>query len=333
MKTTLLKPTLLAIAIAIALGACSSMPNTTSLLDQTRSDYLAAQSNPKVTTYAPLEISQAGDALERANSAARQNDSSKEIDKLSYIAKQKIALAQEVAKQKSAEAEVASSAKMRDQMRLEQRTSEADAAKRSAERSNVLAQESQRNAAAAQRDASTAQRDAEAAQRDTVAAQLDSAAAQRGAAAAQMQTLEAQQRSAILEAQLADLTAKKTERGLVITLGDVLFGTDLARLNADGMRTAQRLADVLQQNPQRTVLIEGFTDSTGSTLHNQQLSERRASTVQSALQTLGIGGERIEVRGYGATFPVAANDTKENRQLNRRVEIVISDAGGKIPQR
>lgn len=296
MKKIPFTPALLAIAALI--GACSSMPKSTSLLDQTRSDYLAAQSNPNVANYAPLEMKQAGEALEQANAAASHADSAAKIDKLAYLAKQKIALTQEVAKQKSAEADVASAGKERDQIRLDQRTNEADRAKMSAEQSKLAAQ-----------------------------------VAQGAAAEAQRKTQEAQARAAQLEAQLADLAAKKTERGMVITLGDVLFGTDLARLNPDGMRTAQKLADVLQQNPQRTVLVEGFTDSTGAATHNQALSERRATAVRSALQEMGVARERVAIRGYGETYPVAANDTAQNRQLNRRVEIVLSDAGGKIAPR
>lgn len=296
MKKIYSTPALL--TIVALLGACSSMPKTTSLLNQTRGDYVAAQNNPKVASYAPLEMKQAGEALAQANAAAKDADSAEKIDKLAYLAKQKIALTQEVAKQKSAEAEVASAGKERDQMRLDQRTNEADQAKISAEQSRLAEQVAQGETAEAQR-----------------------------------KTQQAQARAAQLEAQLADLAAKKTERGMVITLGDVLFGTDLARLNPDGMRTAQKLADVLQQNPQRTVLVEGFTDSTGAASHNQQLSERRATAVRNALQELGVGRERVAIRGYGETYPVAANDTAQNRQLNRRVEIVLSDASGKIMQR
>lgn len=296
MKKIPFTPALLAIAALV--GACSSMPKSTSLLDQTRSDYLAAQNNLNVASYAPLEMKQAGEALAQANAAASHADSATKIDKLAYLAKQKIALTQEVAKQKSAEADVASAGKERDQIRLDQRTNEADRAKMSAEQSKLAAQVAQGTAAEAQR-----------------------------------KTQEAQARAAQLEAQLADLAAKKTERGMVITLGDVLFGTDLARLNPDGMRTAQKLADVLQQNPQRTVLVEGFTDSTGAATHNQALSERRATAVRSALQEMGVARERVAIRGYGETYPVAANDTAQNRQLNRRVEIVLSDAGGKIAPR
>lgn len=286
------------LAIAALVGACSSGPGTTSLLDQTRSEYRMAQSNPNVANYASLEMKQAGDALAQANAAASGNDSAEKIDKLAYLARQKIALTQEVAKQKSAEAEVVSAGKQRDQIRLDQRTTEADQAKASAEQSKVAAQVAQGEAAAAQR-----------------------------------KTQEAQARAAQLEAQLADLAAKKTERGMVITLGDVLFGTDLARLNVEGMRTAEKLANVLQKNPQRTVLVEGFTDSTGTAAHNQDLSERRATAVRGALQELGVARERVAVRGYGEAYPIAANDTAQNRQLNRRVEIVLSDDTGKISPR
>jgi outer membrane protein OmpA-like peptidoglycan-associated protein len=296
MKKHYLTPTL--VAVAVLAVACGSVPNTTSLLDQTRSDYRLAQNNPQVAHYAPLELKQAGDALEQANAAANDNASIGKIDKLAYLAKQKIALTQEVAKQKSAEAEVANAGKERDQVRLDQRTNEANAANISADKARQSALIAQTNAAESQR-----------------------------------QTQEAQARAAQLEAQLADLAAKKTERGIVITLGDVLFGTDLARLNVDGMRTAQKLATLLQQNPQRKVLIEGFADSTGATAHNQELSERRANAVRSALLDLGVARERIDTRGYGESHPVAANDTVKNRQLNRRVEIILSDDSGKVSGR
>ncbi|MHB8948769.1 MAG: OmpA family protein [Rhodoferax sp.] len=297
--------TAIVLAIATLVGACSSGPRTTSLLDQTRSDYRMAQGNPQVATYAPLEMKQAGDAMAQANDAANDNDSAEKVDKLAYLAKQKIALTQEIAKQKAAEAQVANAGKERDQIRLQQRTNEADQAKASAQQAQLAAQVAQGQAADALRS--------------TQLAQVDAA--------------NAQARAAQFEAQLADLAAKKTARGMVITMGDVLFGTDLARLNAEGMRSAQKLADVLQQNPERTVLVEGFTDSTGAAAYNQTLSERRAAAVQSALLELGVARERIAIRGYGESYPVAANDTAQNRQLNRRVEIVLSDNSGKISNR
>ena len=99
------------------------------------------------------------------------------------------------------------------------------------------------------------------------------------------------------------------------------------------MRTTQKLANVLYNNPQRAVLIEGFTDSTGTASHNQDLSVRRASSVRSTLEEMGISGKRISVRGYGEAYPIASNDTNPNRQLNRRVEIILSESNRMIKQR
>jgi outer membrane protein OmpA-like peptidoglycan-associated protein len=175
--------------------------------------------------------------------------------------------------------------------------------------------------------------DADRAKMDAQSAQAQAEAAQRNAMNAEAQTREAQARAAQLEAQMADLQAKKTERGMIITIGDVLFDTDQARLKADGMNTARKLADVLNQNPNRTVLVEGFTDSTGGSAHNQDLSERRAGSVAAALTGMGIPRERVAMRGYGEAYPVAGNDSASNRQLNRRVEIVLSNEGVAIPPR
>jgi outer membrane protein OmpA-like peptidoglycan-associated protein len=301
-----------ALAIAILLGACASAPTSTSLLESARSDYAQAQRNPNVNNFAPLEMKQASDAMQEANLAATQSADSDKVDQLAYVARQKIAITQEVVKQKTAAADMARSGRERDQLQLTQRTNEVNQA-------NANAQQAQVNADMAQRQANNAERQAVEAQRATDAAR--------------QATTDANRRTALLESQLADLAAKKTDRGMVITLGDVFFGSDKASLTAGGLRSAQKLADVLQQNPTRNVLVEGFTDSTGADPYNQQLSERRGQTVRDALLQMGVGSERISVRGYGESYPVASNDTAANRQLNRRVEIVLSDESGKTPQR
>lgn len=282
----------------VLLAACGTTPMSTGLLDQARGDYMTAQGNPAVAAYAPLEFKQASDALERANAAAARNDSINDIDQLAYVARQRIATAQEVARQKAAEAEVANAGRQRDQLRLQQRTEEADQARTQAQ-----------------------------------AAQSQAQAAQGQAQSAQAQAREAQARTAQLQAQLADLQAKKTERGMVITLGDVLFATDQARLTPEGVRTARKLADVLAGNPARAVLIEGFTDSTGGSAHNLELSQRRAGAVREALLAMGVGADRIATRGYGEAYPVAGNDNAADRRMNRRVEIVLSEDGTPIASR
>lgn len=289
MKTRIVMPAML--VIASLLGACTSMPRTTSLLDQTHVEYRAAKNSADVSRHAPLEMQQAADAMALADAASAERESAESIDQLAYLARQKIALAREVTKRKVAESDVANAEKTRDEMRLAQRTDEADRAH--------LATDRARSAT-------------DAARRDTA---------------------EANARVSSLEAQMADLAAKKTERGMVITLGDVLFATDQSHLNEQGKATVRKLSVFLQQHPARNVLIEGFTDSTGSTAHNQELSERRAGAVARSLSDQGIARTRIETRGYGEEYPVASNATTTDRQLNRRVEIVLSEDGGRIKPR
>ena len=287
-----------AFAVSVLFAACSSTPTTTSQLDQARGDFLAAQNNPSVAANAPLEFKAAADALDRANAAAAKKESLNEIDKLAYIAKQKIATAQEAARAKQAEADVANAGRQRDEIRLEARTAEANQARANAER------------AKAEADAAKAQADAAAnSARDEAA------------------------KNAALQQQLADLQAKQTERGVIITLSDVLFNVDRAELSAEGMRTVQKVADVLMQEPQSVVLVEGFTDSTGSSQHNLELSQRRAESVRSALVGLGVPSGKIGTRGYGEAYPVASNADAGSRQLNRRVEIVLSQNGAPIANR
>lgn len=296
----------------LLLSACASNPKSTSLLDQVHAEYSQAQSNPKVATYAALEMQSATEALAKADAAANSRESLETVDKLAYLTKQKIALATEVASRKASEADIANAAAIRDQVRLDQRTLEANQARMKAE---------------------DAERSAQAARDAAAAANQQKNLAQANESEAQRLATEANARNQQLEAQLAELSAKKTERGLIITLGDVLFSVDQAKLNADGIRMVQRLAAVLKQNPKRSVLVEGFTDSTGTSAHNQELSERRSMAVRDALLDLGVARGQIAVRGYGEAYPVAANDTATNRQLNRRVEIVLSDERGVITPR
>jgi outer membrane protein OmpA-like peptidoglycan-associated protein len=297
---------------AVLLSACSTVPTTTATLDEARADYVAASNNPQVASYAPLEFRQASEALDRANQAAAKRESLDTIDRLAYVAKQRVATAREVARAKAAEAEIADAGRQRDRVQLEARTAEAERARRDAANANA-------QTAVAQQQALTAQQQAQDAQAQ--------------AAAAQQQAAQLAERSARLEAILVELHAQKTERGMVVTIGDVLFATDRAELNANGMANVRKLADVMMQNPDRTVLVEGFTDSTGTRAHNQELSERRAQSVAQALTSMGVPRERVAMRGYGQAYPVASNDNAGNRQLNRRVEIVLSNEGAPIPPR
>jgi outer membrane protein OmpA-like peptidoglycan-associated protein len=161
--------------------------------------------------------------------------------------------------------------------------------------------------------------------REAMNAQSQADAAKNQTAAAQAQLANAQQ-------QLADLQAKQTDRGVVVTLGDVLFDTGQATLKPGADVAVNRLATFLSSNPQTKVLIEGHTDSRGSEDYNVGLSERRARAVSTALESHGIAAAQIQTLGRGKAYPVASNDTPEGRQQNRRVEIVFSDASGRFAQ-
>ena len=127
--------------------------------------------------------------------------------------------------------------------------------------------------------------------------------------------------------ELEALNAKETNRGLVLTLGDVLFESGKATLLPGAQRTLQKLVVFLEENPERNVLIEGHTDNVGSSTYNLDLSLRRAEAVRQALIEAGIGPDRIAARGYGERYPVAPNSDAAGRQRNRRVEIVILNEG------
>jgi len=126
--------------------------------------------------------------------------------------------------------------------------------------------------------------------------------------------------------QLKDsLNARQTERGTLVTFGDVLFATDKAELKSNGLTNISKLAQYLQENPDRKVIVEGYTDSTGTASHNQSLSERRAGSVRTALVKMGVDPTRIVAQGYGKEYPVADNSSTSGRAMNRRVEVTISN--------
>ena len=288
----------LSLVAAAVLAGCSTLAPNNALLDQARSDYLVAQDTPRTRDLAGGELKQAGDALAKANEAQARGDKPDEVSHLAYLAKQRVAIAQETGQKKASEQTVANADATRDKVRLAARTREADKAHQAAD-----------------------------------VAALDAEYARNLAVVSRQQASEAQARNAQLEAQLLAMNAKKTDRGYVITIGDVLFDTDKSQLKSGGLQNVANLAAYLKEVPGRRVLIEGFTDSTGSAGHNQELSGKRADAVRAALVAQGIAGDRAEIRGFGEAYPVAGNDTAGGRQLNRRVEILLSDDSGKIKPR
>lgn len=274
----------LAAIVLAALTGCSSLPPEKSTLELARAEYQAARGNPQTTTLAASELQDADVALNRANQAAARNENAATVDHFAYLARQRVAIAEEVGRQKSAEQRVTDANAVRDRMQLDARTKEADAARQRA----LVAQE---------------------------------------------QTRDMELRNRQLEEQIKELNAKATPRGIVVTFGDVLFATNQAKLRSGSTRNLEKLVNFLNLYPRRNVLIEGFTDSTGSEETNQKLSLRRSDAVRMALIDMGVSPSRITTRGYGEAYPVAGNESASGRQLNRRVEIILSDDSGEIPPR
>jgi outer membrane protein OmpA-like peptidoglycan-associated protein len=131
-----------------------------------------------------------------------------------------------------------------------------------------------------------------------------------------------------LQSEVDQLKATPTQRGLVLTLGDVLFDTGRAELKPGADRKLDQLAQFLNEHKERRVQIDGFTDSVGTDSYNEQLSQRRADAVKAVLLSRGIDASRIGTEGYGKAYPVANNNDSGGRQLNRRVEVVIGGDNG-----
>lgn len=274
--------------LAAALTACSSVPDRNSSLDRARSNYAAAEANPQIKALAADELQSAAEALRIAEQANKDGNPVGTIDHLAYMAAQRVVIAEETASSRAAQAITAGAAAERDKMRLAMRTDEADTA--------------QRRLAVRTDEANTAQR---------------------RLAESQQNEQRSDARVSDLESQLAALNAKKTERGMVVTLGDVLFKTGQAQLLPGSADNLAKLADFFKRNPERKASIEGHTDSVGSANANHTLSERRANAVMFALVKLGVGAERLSTQAFGEDSPTASNDNATGRQLNRRVEIVF----------
>jgi outer membrane protein OmpA-like peptidoglycan-associated protein len=157
--------------------------------------------------------------------------------------------------------------------------------------------------------------------------------AKAAAAVAINQRDQANEETARIQAELDALKATPTPRGLVMTLGDVMFDTGRSELKSGGARKIDQLAQFLVEHPERRVQIDGFTDSVGSDAYNEELSQRRADSVKAALISRGVDPGRIGTEGYGKAYPVASNNDSGGRQLNRRVEVVIGNNNSPIAPR
>ncbi|MHB1606285.1 MAG: OmpA family protein [Leptospirales bacterium] len=284
------------------LSSCASAPPHDSKLDQAYFEYDSASHDNAVKQAAPEQLQKASDALKQATDLLKKGAPQSDVEHYAYLAQKRVEIAKEKTQANAIQAEIKKTGAERDKFLLESRQ------ERIAQlREQVAEQKAEANA---------------------INEKLKKNKAQQEKA-----ILEArQQKIVLLREELSKLKAKETNRGLVLTLGSVLFDVNKATLKSGAMNTVDKLAQFMKNDPKRNVMIEGYTDSTGSAEWNKRLSRHRAEAVRDALVNQGINPQRIVTKGYGAKYPVATNKNSAGRQENRRVEVVISDEKGNFPK-
>jgi outer membrane protein OmpA-like peptidoglycan-associated protein len=298
-----------AAAVAALLAACASTPEAPAGSLALRSKLSQLKSEAQLAAQVPVMLDQAETAVKLAETP--QRDAELTAHRI-YLADRMIDTTRATAESRLAEKQRPDLRRQSDNERLAARTREADAARSAATLARADA-DSARDAA------TTARNEAEAARTATSnAASAAAAATAATAAATEAQRLE-------LVRQIALLQARETDRGIVLTLGDVLFATGSDNLKPGAIGNLDRLVSFLEKYGDRSASIEGHTDSMGSDAYNQDLSLRRADSVKGYLATHGVASGRLSSIGKGESYPVAGNESAGGRQQNRRVEIVIAN--------
>lgn len=275
-----------AASAAVLLASCA-MPVKPDGADAARAELSALQNDPKLAVLAPVAIQEAETAVRAAETPTEDAAAGQQAV---YVAQGKVAIARAQAERRLAEDNVKNLGDQRNEIRLDARTREAEIAKAQAEAAAAAALQQQQAAQSAMADAAKSKAEAEE-----------------------------------LKRQMVDLEAKATDRGMVMTLGDVLFATGKAELKVGAQARLNKLASFMLKYPDRAVVIEGHTDSTGSAATNQTLSERRAEAVKAYLISQSVPAASVTTVGKGKDVPVADNATATGRQQNRRVEIIIAN--------
>jgi outer membrane protein OmpA-like peptidoglycan-associated protein len=308
----------LAIALAAVLAACATAPTQNAMLDEARAGYERAANNPYAARGGTVELQSARVALQRAQAALEAGEDAAIVEHYAYLAKRRTETALEAGKVVAGDEAVAAAALERQRIMMEVRAREAEEMQKRALASAADADAARKLALEQQEQAAASRKQAE---EQLAKAQAANAAALAAAEAARA----ADEQAKRLAVQLEEMKARKTERGMVLTLGDVLFDTGRSDLKPGALRTLEQLTAFLVENPDRTAIIEGHTDSVGAAAFNQRLSEERAQAVQNALIERGIAPARLSAVGFGPTKPVVGNDTAAGRQQNRRVEVILPD--------
>lgn len=295
-------------AVTLLAAACATVPSSPQGSSELRAKLTALQSDPNLAQHAPVEIREAEEAVRIAEQPRSRNADSELAAHHLYLADHKVEIARARATTRYAESQRKTLGEERERARLAARTREADRAHADARLARAQADTAQADAQLARTEATRARSAADAARM----AEAESEAA-------------ATRRAAELQRQIDILEAEITSRGLVLTLGDVLFATDSAELQGGAHNNLGKLVNFLNQYPDRGVHVEGHTDNIGEPAYNRDLSRRRADAVRYFLTQQGIASGRITTSGLGMDRPVASNASANGRQMNRRVEVIIEN--------
>lgn len=334
MNRNLKKSALMSAVLAgLLLTACAGTKMAPPELVQARSTLLSAEQDAAVLTHAPLELKKATDSLGRANRMLVDGEPEADVSSAAHVALQQARTAMAIGQAKGNDVAIAGAELDRERARADIRTLEARRATEQASSAQARATSAQAQASAAQAQTRDARQQASAADQRASGAEQRATGAEQQSAAALAAAAGAQAQSAALQQKLTDLQAKQTERGMLVTLGDVLFETNKAEVKPAAQNSLRKLADFLQEFPKRQVLIEGHTDNIGSASYNEALSRRRADAVDSALSGMGVSTQRVDTAGYGEEFPITDNRSESNRALNRRVEVYIGEDDQQVKAR
>lgn len=303
-------------------AACAIAPSSPQGSSEVRAKLSALQSDPSLAPHARVEIREAEEAVRIAEQPLTRTSDPALGDHRVYMADHKVEIARARATTRYAESQRQLLGEERERARLAARTREAD-------RAHADAQIARGEAGRAQADAQIARGQAGRAHADAQIARDEADRARRAADAARMGEAESEaaaaRRAAEMQRQIEILEAEITSRGLVVTLGDVLFETASAQLQGGAHANLDKLVNFLNQYPERNIHVEGHTDNVGGLEYNRDLSQRRADSVRYFLTQQGIASRRISTAGMGMDRPVASNASATGRQMNRRVEIIIEN--------
>ncbi|MCX7544902.1 OmpA family protein [Marinicella gelatinilytica] len=328
----------LMLSLVALLASCASTPEPDPRVAALKNQLNDLMANPELASRGGEELNRAQDALKTVQNRPKKMDD-EAYEYAIYATDRLIELAKYSAEGRYYNDQRRDLAEEQSRLVLESRTLEADLAQQRAERakSSAMMAEQQRAQALAEAQEAQQMRDAaiqakaeadrlkKEAQAAAQSAMSEAEQAKLRAEAAQAEAAAAKAAMNSLQNQLSELQAKQTERGLVITLGDVLFEFNKSDLKPGSARNLEPLVKALKDNPNQQVIVEGHTDNVGSRAVNQKLSEERAKSVKSYLVNQGLNGDRIQTKGLGFDFPVASNDDASGRQRNRRVEIILPD--------